>query len=256
MIARFVTAWSFLTVVPLGGGATRREERDFAQSLVAFPVVGLVLGIAVAGLYTISAWVFPLPLAVVLSVLGLVCLTGGLHLDGVADTADALGARTREDALRIMKGSTIGTFGALALVSVLGLKIAGLLSLPAGAHVPALIAMPVVGRWVQTELVVGWPYAREVGTAKVFIQSAGVWQYLIATSMALPIVAVVFGWAGLIATAVVGGVVALYGWLVARWLGGVTGDTIGAAGEGAEVVALLTWAALFHASNVPGGIFN
>lgn len=256
MIARFVTAWSFLTVVPLGGRAAHREERDFAQSLAAFPVVGLVLGIAVAGVYTVSVLVFPLRLAVVLSVLGLVCLTGGLHLDGVADTADALGARTREDALRIMRGSTIGTFGALALVSVLGLKIAGVLSLPAGAHVPALIAMPVLGRWVQTEMVVGWPYAREAGIAKAFMQGANVWQYLIATGVALPIVASVFGWAGLIATAVVGGVVALYGWWVARWLGGVTGDTIGAAGEGAEVVALLTWAALFHTGHVPGGIFT
>jgi cobalamin synthase len=64
--------------------------------------------------------------------------------------------------------------------------------------------------------------------------------------MALPVIALAMGLPGLLAAAMVWVVVAWFGGWVTRWLGGVTGDTIGAAGEGAEVLAVLTWAAVFH----------
>ena len=181
-----------------------------------------------------------------LAVLLLAWLSGGLHLDGVADTADACGARSREDALRIMKGSTIGTYGSLALISVLGLKIAGLSALPPPTLAPALLAMPVLGRWAHAQMTAGRPYARAEGTAKSFVAGASRTDYALATAIALPAVAVALGSAGLIAAAAIWGAVALYARWVTRWLGGVTGDTIGAAGEGAEVIAVLTWAAVFH----------
>ena len=146
MMDRVLVAWEFLTVVPLGRRARVADDRAFGRSLAAFPLVGLALGAGLAGFSLAADRLFPHALVVTLAVLLLAGLSGGLHLDGVADTADACGARSREDALRIMKGSTIGTYGSLALISVLGLKIAGLLALPPRDLAPALLAMPVLGR--------------------------------------------------------------------------------------------------------------
>ena len=243
---RFVTAWEFLTVVPLGRRGRAADEGAFGRSLAAFPLVGLALGAALAVFSLAAALLFPPSLVAALAVVLLAWLSGGLHLDGVADTADACGARSREDALRIMKGSTIGTYGSLALFSVLGLKIAALAALPPRALAPVLLAMPVLGRWAQVHATVGRTYAREQGTAKAFIAGATRTAWWVATVATLVIAVAVMGPAGLAAVAVVWVTVTVYVRWVTAWLGGVTGDTIGAAGEGAEVLAALTWAAFFH----------
>ncbi len=246
MMDRFVVAWTFLTIIPLSQRPCQTADRAFARSLAAFPLVGLLLGAALAGASFIMDRVFPHTLGVVVIVFLLVGITGGLHLDGVADTADACGGRSRDDALRIMKGSTIGTYGSLALITVLGLKIAGLSALPSHELAPALVAMPVLGRWAQVQMTTGHPSARSEGAAKRFIAGTSRVDYAAATAMALPTVALAMGLPGLLAAAVVWALVARFGGWVTRWLGGVTGDTIGAASEGAEVLAILTWAAVFH----------
>lgn len=248
MMDRIVVAWTFLTVVPLPLRLRRRatDDRALSQSLAAFPLVGLLLGAGLAGASFALDRLFPHTLVVVIIVFLLVGITGGLHLDGVADIADACGGRSREDALRIMKGSTIGAYGSLALIAVLGLKIAGLATLPPHELAPALVAMPMLGRWAQVQMITGHPSARSEGAAKRFSAGASRADYAVATVMALPVVALAMGLAGLLAAAVVWAFVVWFGQWVTRWLGGVTGDTIGAAGEGAEVIAVLTWAAVFH----------
>lgn len=246
MMDRILVAWEFLTVVPLGRRARAADEGAFGRSLAAFPLVGLALGAALAVFSLAAVRLFPPALVATLAVLLLAWFSGGLHLDGVADTADACGARSREDALRIMKGSTIGVYGSLALFSVLGLKIAALAALPPRALAPALLAMPVLGRWAQVHAAVGRTYAREQGTAKAFVEGATRAAWWVATATTLIVAVVVMGPAGLAAVAVVGAAVTVYARGVTAWLGGVTGDTIGAAGEGAEVLAVLTWAAFFH----------
>ncbi|MEW6682508.1 MAG: adenosylcobinamide-GDP ribazoletransferase [Nitrospirota bacterium] len=247
----FLAAWAFLTVVPLGRRGRAADEGAFGRSLAAFPLVGLALGAALAVFSLAAVRLFPPALVATLAVLLLAWLSGGLHLDGVADTADACGSRSREEALRIMKGSTIGTYGSLALFSVLGLKIAALAALPPRALAPALLAMPVLGRWAQVHATVGRTYAREQGTGKAFVEGAtrAVWWW--ATVTTCLIAAAVMGPAGLAAVAVVWAAVTVYARRVTAWLGGVTGDTIGAAGEGAEVIAVLTWAAFFHVGARP-----
>jgi adenosylcobinamide-GDP ribazoletransferase len=246
MMDRFVVAWTFLTIIPLRLRVHSTDDRVFARSLAAFPLVGLLLGAALAGASFAMDRLFPHTLVVVVIVFLLVWITGGLHLDGVADTADACGARSRDDALRIMKDSMIGAYGSLALITVLGLKIAGLSTLPAHELAPALVAMPVLGRWAQVQMTTGYPSARSEGAAKRFIAGTCRADYAAATAMALPVTALAMGLPGLLAAAVVCAFVAWFGGWVTRWLGGVTGDTIGAAGEGAEALAILTWAAVFH----------
>jgi len=246
MMDRFVVAWTFLTIIPLRVRPRATDDQALAQSLAAFPLVGLLLGAGLAGASFAMGRVFPHTLVVFVMVFLLVWITGGMHLDGVADTADACGARSRDDALRIMKGSTIGAYGSLALIAVLGLKMAGLATLPPHELAPALVAMPVLGRWAQVQMTTGHPSARSEGAAKRFIAGATRPDYAAATAMALPVTALAMGLPGLLAAAVVCAFVTWFGGWVTRWLGGVTGDTIGAAGEGAEVLAVLTWAAVFH----------
>ncbi|MFZ5864213.1 MAG: adenosylcobinamide-GDP ribazoletransferase [Nitrospirota bacterium] len=242
----FLAAWTFLTVVPLGRRALAADEGVFGRSLAAFPLVGFALGAVLAAFSLAAGLLFPHALVVILAVLLLAWLSGGLHLDGVADTADACGARSREDALRIMKGATIGAYGSLALFSVLGLKIAALAALPPRVLAPALLAMPVLGRWAHVHATVGRTYAREQGTAKAFVEGATRAAWWVATGTTLVIAAAAMGSAGLVAAGLAWVAVTLYVRRVTAWLGGVTGDTIGAAGEGAEVLAALTWAAVFH----------
>lgn len=247
MMDRFAMAWAFLTIVPVRLQPHSPDERACARSLAAFPLVGLVLGVGLAGASVVLDRFFPHSLAVVVIVFLLMWITGGLHLDGVADTADACGARSKADALRIMRSSTIGTFGSLALITVLGLKIAGLATLPPDGLAPALVAMPVLGRWAQVQMTTGHPSAREDGAARRFIVGATRTDYAIATAFALPVVVFAMGLVGLLAAAVVWAAAAWFGRSMTRRLGGVTGDTIGAAGEGAEVLAVLTWAGAVHA---------
>lgn len=246
MMDRVLVAWEFLTVVPLGRRGRAADEGAFGRSLAAFPLVGLALGAALAAFSLAAVRLFPHALVATLAVLLLAGLSGGLHLDGVADTADACGARSREDALRIMKGSTIGAYGSLALFSVLGLKIAALAALPPRALAPALLAMPVLGRWAQVHATVGRTYAREQGTAKAFVEGSPRAAWWVATATTLVIAGAAMDVAGLAAAGVVWAAVSMYVHRVTAWLGGVTGDTIGAAGEGTEVLAVLTWAAFFH----------
>ncbi len=246
MMNRFAVAWMFLTIIPLHRRPRSTDDHALARSLVAFPLVGLVLGLGLAGCSLVMDRLLPHTLAVVVIVVVLVWVTGGLHLDGVADTADACGAPSREDALRIMKGSMIGAYGTLALIAVLGLKTVGLAMLPPDELSLALVAMPVLGRWAMVQMTTVYPSARSEGRAHSFITGANRADFAAATAIALPVIALAMGPSGVFGAVLALAAVSWFGWRVTLWLGGVTGDTIGAAGEGAEVLAVLTWAAAFH----------
>ena len=219
-----------------------------AASLPWFPCVGLVLGAALYGLTLLaglSPWgAWPQGAAFVV-VAGGVFLTRGLHLDGLADAADAWGSlASREKMLSIMKDSRVGTFGVLALVLILGAKWVAIARLVESGTAVWIVAAYVISRTAQVELAVALPYARaEGGTARGFIKDARGVHRLVAWALALVIVAVVCGPVG--AGALVGG------WLVARalaWrfmkmLGGVTGDILGATSELVETAILLACAA-------------
>jgi adenosylcobinamide-GDP ribazoletransferase len=155
-------------------------------------------------------------------------ITGGLHLDGLADTADALGAHTRERALEIMRDSRIGTFGAAALALDLILKVGAIAQLlPAGGTLAALVAAGAVSRASSVVLVRWLPYARADGTGRVLNRPSRA-AVAVAAVISLPFAPVI----------------AALGLAYRRWLGGVTGDTLGAAIELTETLALVVAAAL------------
>ena len=235
-------AFRFLTRLPVGGGAL--AAADLGRSCAWFPLAGAVLGLAVAGAGHLTAGHVPPALAGVLAAAALAWLSGGLHLDGLADLFDGLsgGHGDRAKTLAIMRDARIGAHGAAALALALLAKSAALAELVAGDRLWLVAAAPAVARFVAVPLVVGFPYARPEGLGKAFHGTAGAREVAVAALLAAAAVAP--GAPASLACAAVAAAVAYAVALVARRrLGGLTGDVYGAAIELAEV-AFLSVAAL------------
>jgi len=236
-----VAAVTFLTRVPVG----RRiavDAADVARGAVLFPVVGAAVG-AVAGL-TAAGLEGPLPPLVAggLAVGVAALLTGALHLDALADTADALGARTRERALEIMRDPRIGTFGVVALAVVLLVEADAVGSLAtAGDAVAAFATAGALSRAAAPPVAVALPYVRpEGGTGGVLTGRVSLMGSLVGCGLAVGLAVLLLGWDGLIVAGAVAVTAAIAAVLWRVWLGGVTGDTLGATIQLGEVVALVT----------------
>lgn len=236
------SAFGLLTRLPLGERQVRPEF--LGRAVGYFPLVGLALGsIAGAGALILSSFLPPWPAAIgVMALLALI--TGGLHLDGLADTADGLGGGRgdREQTLSIMRDSRLGSFGAVALVLVLLGKIAALAALlddgeAAGRAFWGLVLMSCAGRWCGVVLIRSFPYARREGLGRSFREGSGDHEFLLAT-LTLAVALVVAAEGGWIATLMAGAAaLALGAWSRAR-IGGLTGDVYGAGIEISELLFL------------------
>jgi len=144
-LRRFILMLQFLTAIPVKVNV-KAECEDFGKGLAVAPVVGLIIGLLLAGSNYLLGLLFPVSITAVLTVAIYIALTGGLHLDGLGDTADGLFSnRPREKMLEIMKDSRVGTNAVLTLVVVLLLNIALIASF--GSHTATvLLLMPVAGR--------------------------------------------------------------------------------------------------------------
>jgi len=245
MISRFLAALRFLTILPLPGHLGEGEE-SLARSLVFFPVVGGGIGLALAGLGWLVWPLLPaLPAAAVMVSL-LLAVSGAFHLDGLADTCDGLfSARPREEILRIMRDSHIGTMGVVALIMVLMMKTAALASLPQAEAASALFLMPLAGRCLMVFTMAILPYVRgEEGRAALFYQQAGEKKVIYVTGALLYSGCwYAGGGAGLAAGAVALVMMLAFAGLCRSRIGGATGDTLGAICELTEAVVGLVLAA-------------
>jgi adenosylcobinamide-GDP ribazoletransferase len=166
-------------------------------------------------------------------------MTGGLHLDGLADCLDGLAGRDRDHRLAIMRDSRIGTFGAVGLILFLMLELVALSELSPAGRRHALLVTPAIARAAPPLLARLWPAARETGQGMAFVAGVGRPGALLALAVAMLAALGVLGVAGLVATAAgLAAAVAAAGFLTRR-LGGLTGDVLGAAVEIAELAALL-----------------
>lgn len=207
--------------------------------MVCFPLVGLFMGGVLAAL----AWLLrglPADLGAFVLLLAMTLLTGALHLDGVADSADGLyGVQDTERRLEIMRDSRVGAMGAVALVLVVLLKWILLKALwPAGIGC-ALLAALTFSRWMQAAAAVLSPYARVSGKAGAYMAHAPRKGIL---SMGVVVAALFFGLYDLTGLCLFG-LAMLGGWLlrgaVMRRIGGLTGDTLGLLSEVAEALVLI-----------------
>lgn len=230
---------AFLTILPV----PRRwcgESRDLERSIVWFPLIGLLIGGLIAGFDAGVSALLPVLPASVLSVIAMVAISGALHLDGLADTADGfLSSRPRERILEIMRDSRVGPMGVLAIVGILLLKVAAMASLASDARFGAVLLMPLAGRTAPVLLMSTLGYVRENGLVTAFQRK----RTFVAPLLALVSLAVAgflaAGATGLAAAAVAVGVTAIFGLWCRAKIGGYTGDTLGAACELAEAVPAL-----------------
>ncbi|MCX6997708.1 MAG: adenosylcobinamide-GDP ribazoletransferase [Kiritimatiellaeota bacterium] len=233
----FVTAMRTLTVLPWPG----RDADEPASALPWFPLIGAIIGGFVAMIFTVFYEMLMWPsggTALALAVSAV--LTGGLHLDGLADTVDGWrGGHTREQRLAIMKDSRIGAMGAMALVLVLLLQFVALSRLGLSRPV-SWIALPyILARLAQVQLAVSLPYARAGGgTAERFVTGARSGHFLAALLLAAALCyAIAEGWGLgflLLSLVLTSG--------LRRWMrlafGGITGDLLGGACVVLETVGL------------------
>ena len=235
-----LAAVAFLTSVPVGRFAAA-DTAAVAAAAPFYPLVGAGLG-ALAGLVErgLSPTLPPFVVAALLLAL-LAGLTGAIHLDALADTADALGGRTREDRLRIMRDHHIGAFGATALVLALSLKLAAIAALIELDEATAgLVVAAACSRAAVLPVAAVLPDARREERSTSVSGQVGVVGAAAGLLVAAVLAVLVSGLAGFVvflaALAVAGLAAAFYAW----WLRGVTGDALGAVIELAELSALTT----------------
>ncbi len=233
----------FLTVLPCPG-APSCDPAAVARAAWAFPVVGVLIGGCSAAAGLACQWLFGPPLHLIAAVAASAMVTGGLHLDGLADSADALFSwRSREKKLEILRDSRIGTMGAVALFLVLATKLAALHALGPQWWEAALLA-PVWGRWSALYGIVAFPPARPDGLG-AGIRAHVLARYFVgATLLALAIGGLLSPTAAAVAGLLAFAVTHVTAHAMTRSLGGLTGDTYGALGEIAEVTVVMTFAAL------------
>ncbi|MFC4858415.1 adenosylcobinamide-GDP ribazoletransferase [Actinophytocola glycyrrhizae] len=229
MLGGLALAFSWLTVLPVH---VRHVDREVARrAITCAPVVGLVVGGVAAGLLVLLDRGL---LGGVLVVAFLALATRGMHLDGLADTADGLGSyQGPEKALAIMRDGPVGPFGVVAIVLVLGAQAAAI------RDWEALVLAVVTGRVAFTICCHrAVPSARPEGLGALV---AGTQPTVVPVAwvVALAAVALVQGWRGPVAIVVATGLVVLLVHHAGKRFGGVTGDVLGAACELATTVVLV-----------------
>jgi len=246
LILAFLAGLRFLTVLPVAWRAERDSEY-LRPSLFFFPLIGLLIGCGAAGTAMVLGRFLPFQLVVILAVVLLISISGGLHMDGLADSCDGLfSSRKQERMLVIMRDSRIGTMGVLAIVAVFGIKVAALGSLEPSLFWPALVLMPLAGRVAMLIMMSLLSYMRgEDGIGTLFqSQDRGEVRGAAITGLLLFIPCLSFLSGGHLVGAVCGVVVLvlLFGRLCRIRLGGYTGDTLGAVCELSETVVAVSMA--------------
>lgn len=240
-LAAPLLAAQFLTVIPpVLRRPIRQDELGRAETF--FPLVGLLLGGVLVAVDTVLAAVAAPMVRDVLVIATLAVLTGGLHLDGLADTFDGLfGGHDPERRLEIMRDPRAGSFGVAALGLILLLKLAALGALDPAGRVGALLVAPCLGRWAIVLAMGSFPYARSQGLGLAFTRSQSRLHLAGAGALAAIVAGLAAGLAGLLLWAGASAFVLLAGRWVSARLGGLSGDVYGAF---CELVETGSWVAL------------
>lgn len=237
--ADLLSAFALLTRLPLPN-----HRGTGAASAWAWPLVGAVLGALGAALASGALWLGVTPGVTAALVLALsAMLTGGLHEDGLSDTADGLfGGWTRARRLEIMKDSRVGSYGVLALVLVTLARWSALTAIlvygqNGGSHWAALIATGALSRAPMALMMALLPNARGEGLSHATGRPSAA-TALVALALAAAIAAGLAGWAAIPLVLVAYGAAILLAILALRKIGGQTGDILGASQQLAEVACL------------------
>jgi len=245
-VGYLVLAVRFLTIVPVPGREATGAEA-LGRAAWWFPAVGAALGACLVAADHLLAFLFP-PLLGSILVIGLwKVLTGGIHLDGLADVLDGLAGRDAERRLAIMRDSRIGVFGAAGIVLCFLISAGALDALPAGRHPEILLLAPAAGRLAPLLIGPLFPAATPgQGAGAAFLEGLSRWAAPVSVAGLWILAAALLGpWGGLLLSLGLA-IVLLWAVFVASRLGGLTGDALGSSVEVGELAMLGAAAALIH----------
>ncbi len=247
MLARewrlLLLACRMLTRIPVARGAGRGSGPE-AASVRYYPLVGVAVGLVGAAVFAAAYAPLGAPVAAVLAVATTVIVTGALHEDGIADTADGIGGgRTAERALEIMRDSRIGSYGVLALILAVAARVLVLAALPLWIGAAMLVAAHGLSRWSVVLVIASARYVRDSGIASRVAGPVSPASHTLAGATAIACLALLAVVATPAATLAVAAGLAL-GHVAARAafqrkLGGYTGDCLGATQQASEIGACL-----------------
>ncbi|UXI67422.1 adenosylcobinamide-GDP ribazoletransferase [Tahibacter amnicola] len=242
LLRLFATALTFFTRLPFARWSYA-DAACLASAAPLFPLVGAVVAAVVIAVALVANLCLPASVVPWCALAAGIVVTGAFHEDGLSDTADGLGGGwTLERKLEIMKDSRIGSYGAVALCIVLGGKYVALATLPPAGLLAALWTGHVLARWSVLPLAAGLPYVRAGTPANkpvadgIGLRHAVVGSFITA-ALVLPLGRV--AWCAAVGSALVVALAALY---YRRQLGGITGDTLGAANQVVELACYLIFA--------------
>ena len=251
---KILLAFQFLTIIPLRDiGAV--SEREIGKTTAFFPLVGAVQGILLVISSALFLQVLPAEVSNGLTLLMMIIINGGLHLDGLADTFDAIASRKdREKKLAVMKESAVGPFGVAAIVFAILLKyllLNAAFGMSLDAYYLSLLLMPIFSRWAMVTAIFHGKSARRDGLGRIFIEHTGVKELITASGLALFISVAALLAAGqgyqfsvlssqfLVVLPVLYAFALASVWFCGKTFGGMTGDTFGAVSEISEILFLM-----------------
>ncbi|TAL97656.1 MAG: adenosylcobinamide-GDP ribazoletransferase [Paraburkholderia sp.] len=236
----FFTALGYFTRVPVPRWVGY-EPHYLNAAARYFPLVGALVGALGAVVYLAALHVFPVGVAVLLSMAATLLVTGAFHEDGLADCIDAFGGGyTRDDVLRIMHDSRIGAFGAIALVVALALKWQTLSALPPLRAAWLMVAAHAASRACAISYLATLDYVRAEGKAKPVVQRIGAIALMLAGVFGVPWLFWPDWRAGCVAVVVLLVLRFALGRYFVRRIGGYTGDCLGFAQQVFEIAIYLT----------------
>jgi adenosylcobinamide-GDP ribazoletransferase len=235
---KLLLALQFLTIIPIK--ISRVEEREISGSAIYFPLAGLLLGLLLAGLNNLMASLGSSAMATsAIVVVTSIILTGGMHLDGLSDTFDAISSgKNREEMLAIMKDPHAGVMGVLSIISAILLKVALLSSLNSVTRALAIIITMTLSRWSLVLSMSLSTYARQQGKAKILMEGRKKRTLLLATLLTLAAITLIYPGRCFFVMAIVAVTSLLFNKSIAKKFNGITGDTLGAINEINEIAAL------------------
>ena len=245
-IKKFSCALRFLTVIPLPHDH-ESEAEQFEGVVYYFGFVGLAIGALASVIYWAGSFLFPITVTAAITVIFLSAVSGFIHLDGLADTADGfLSNKDRDVCLEIMRDSRIGVMGAAAVGMMLLVKFSVLAS-PQGQIVPAsLVLVPFAGRAAIVYSMALLPYARNNGGLGEIFYTRDNKKAAIAAFVLLCLCSVLLCPGDLLTVAAVPVLTALvFSRYCRKKIGGATGDTLGAACEITEAGVLVSMSFTF-----------
>jgi adenosylcobinamide-GDP ribazoletransferase len=246
----FLNALRFMTIIPVSSSVSAQEPDWLSRCVKYFPAVGLGVGLASAVVWWLAGAIWGPLIAALLAVTTSIVITGALHEDGLADTADGFGGGwTIEKRLAIMKDSRIGTYGALALGLGTALRVAALADWPLWTGVAALIAVHAAARITPAFVLSRMTYQGDVAAMKVTYEESPVRPDELRFALMVVLIALLplafISLTSVLSGLLLGGALAaaLAAWS-RRLIGGYTGDVLGAIEQVFEIGFLLGVAAV------------